>query len=192
MARDVAGLADARDDELPGARGDQIDSGRKRFLYTGGGGKDGIRLSFQYCSGSGWVFYRSGHFSRATVAWQPAILVRLDRLSTPASHTANAPDTVACITPCIRHTDLPGTSKLFADLLYHFDRVSRFYAHDPSQMSAYDVAAKQIDYPLERRAAMAKALAGQNPPSELLTRFGQSGTVAVITGQQVGLFGGPA
>lgn len=39
---------------------------------------------------------------------------------------------------------------------------------------------------------MAKALAAQNPPSELLTRFAQPGTVAVITGQQVGLFGGPA
>jgi bacillithiol biosynthesis cysteine-adding enzyme BshC len=104
----------------------------------------------------------------------------------------NAPDGVACVTACIRHTDLPGRSKLFADLLYHFDRVSRFYAYDPSQASAYESAAKQIDYPAERRAAMAKALAGQNAPSELLSRFARPGTVAVITGQQVGLFGGPA
>ena len=39
---------------------------------------------------------------------------------------------------------------------------------------------------------MAKALAGQNAPSELLTRFAQPDTVVVVTGQQVGLFGGPA
>lgn len=116
------------------------------------------------------------------------ILVRLDRLGTPASHATNVPETVACI----KHTDLPGTSKLFADLLYRFDHVNRFYAHDPSQASAYEAAAKQINYPEERRAAMAKVLASQNPPSELLTRFAQPETVAVITGQQVGLFGGPA
>lgn len=116
------------------------------------------------------------------------ILVRLDRLSTPASYTANAPDTVACI----KHTDLPGTSRLFADLLYHFDRVGGFYAHNPGDGDSFERAARQIDYPAERRAAMTKALASQNPPSELLTRFAQPGTLAVITGQQVGLFGGPA
>ena len=96
------------------------------------------------------------------------------------------------LSDCIRHTDLPGTSKLFADLLYDFARVAGFYSHDPFQAASFDAAAKQIQYPDERRAAMAKALAGQNAPSELLTRFAQPGTVAVVTGQQVGLFGGPA
>ena len=99
----------------------------------------------------------------------------------------------ACITAhCIRHTDLPGTSKLFSDLLYDFARVSKFYAHDPADPGSYDAAAKQIQYPAERRAAMAQALAGQNAPSELLTRFARPETVVVVTGQQVGLFGGPA
>ena len=32
---------------------------------------------------------------------------------------------------CLPHTSLPGTSALFADYLYHFDRVQRFYAHSP-------------------------------------------------------------
>ncbi len=96
------------------------------------------------------------------------------------------------LSDCIPHTELPGTTKLFADLLYHYARVAKFYGHDPSQASSFDAAAKQIQYPTERRAAMAKALAGQNAPSELLTRFAQPGTVAVVTGQQVGLFGGPA
>jgi bacillithiol biosynthesis cysteine-adding enzyme BshC len=96
------------------------------------------------------------------------------------------------LSDCIRHTDLPGTSKLFADLLYNYARVAKFYGHDPFQQASYAVAAKQVQYPDERRAAMAKALARQNPPSELLTRFAQPGTVVVVTGQQVGLFGGPA
>lgn len=93
---------------------------------------------------------------------------------------------------CIRHTDLPGTSKLFGDFLYKFDRVRKFYAHNPADASVYSAAARQIQYPAERRAAMAKALTRQNGDSELLKRFAQPGTVVVVTGQQVGLFGGPA
>ena len=158
-------------DELAATSGDQVNGDGQGILDAGGCGEDCVRLSFQYCSGDGLVFCGGGHFYRATVAWQPAILVRLDRLGTPASYTANAPDTVACI----KHTDLPGTSKLFADLLYHFERVNRFYAHDPSQESAYDTSAKQIDYPEVRRVAMAKVLAGQNPPSELLDAIRPAG-----------------
>lgn len=93
---------------------------------------------------------------------------------------------------CIQHTDLPGTSRLFGDLLYNFGRVRNFYRHNPWEAQAYRTAAAEIQYPDARRAAMTQALAAQNPPGELLTRFAQPGTVAVITGQQVGLFGGPA
>ncbi len=93
---------------------------------------------------------------------------------------------------CIPLTALPGTSQLFGDYCYNFGQVARFYRHDPHSPEALDAAARAVDYPTERRAAMAKALAGQNPPSDLLTRFAQPGTVAVVTGQQVGLFSGPA
>lgn len=96
------------------------------------------------------------------------------------------------LSDCIPHTELPGASKLFADLVYNYARVAKFYAHDPFQPASFGAAAAQIRYPDERRAAMAAALAGQNARSELLTRFAQPGTVAVVTGQQVGLFGGPA
>ena len=93
---------------------------------------------------------------------------------------------------CIRHTDLPATSKLFADFTYHFDRVSRFYRHNPHDPASIDAAAREIDYPAERRAAMVRALAAQNGESDSLRRLAQPGTVAVVTGQQVGLFSGPA
>jgi len=97
---------------------------------------------------------------------------------------------------CIRHTDLPGTTKLFADFSYHFDRVAQFYRHDPHNPDSLGVAAGEIEYPEERRAAMVEALRAQNGnangASESLARFAQPGTVAIVTGQQVGLFSGPA
>jgi bacillithiol synthase len=96
------------------------------------------------------------------------------------------------LSTCLRHTEIPGTSKLFADLLYDYARVARFYGHDPSQVDSYEAAFRAIEYPESRRAAMHAALAAQNAPSELLTRFAAPGTGVVVTGQQVGLFGGPA
>ncbi len=89
---------------------------------------------------------------------------------------------------CVRQTDLPGTTRLFADLTYHADRTSRFYSFAPSWEEAHG----RIDLPPERRAALVSALTEQNGPSEQLDRLAQPGTVAVVTGQQVGLFSGPA
>ncbi|MGH9592047.1 MAG: bacillithiol biosynthesis protein BshC, partial [Bryobacteraceae bacterium] len=93
---------------------------------------------------------------------------------------------------CLRHTDLPGTSKLFADFSYHYDRVANFYRHDPHDPASFAAAASEVQYPHDRRAAMARALESQNPGNSLLARFAQPGTLAVVTGQQVGLFSGPA
>lgn len=97
---------------------------------------------------------------------------------------------------CLRHTEIPGTSKLFADLSYDFDKVARFYRHNPHQQESYAAAAREIQYPGvypdNRRAAVARVLEAQNPGNALAGRFAQPGTVAVLTGQQVGLFSGPA
>jgi bacillithiol synthase len=93
---------------------------------------------------------------------------------------------------CIRHTDLPGTSTLFSDFTYHFDRVARFYRHDPHAGDSFAAAAHELNYPDDRRAALVQALAAQNGPSESLDLLAKPGTVAVVTGQQVGLFSGPA
>ena len=89
---------------------------------------------------------------------------------------------------CIRQTDLPGASRLFVDLAYHPERTEPFYSFPHS----YKEAIGQIDFPDERRAALVEALREQNGESELLDRLAQPGTPAVVTGQQAGLFSGPA
>lgn len=96
---------------------------------------------------------------------------------------------------CIRHSDLPGTSRLFSDFTYHFDRVAKYYRHDPHNPESLRVAASEIDYPAERRAALVHALQAQNREghaAENIRKLAEPGTVAVVTGQQVGLFTGPA
>jgi bacillithiol biosynthesis cysteine-adding enzyme BshC len=93
---------------------------------------------------------------------------------------------------CIRYTDLPGVSRLFADFCYQFPQVSRFYRHDPHSIDSFAAAARELSYPEDRRAAMARALAAQNGQTDLLRRFREPGTAVVVTGQQVGLFSGPA
>lgn len=93
---------------------------------------------------------------------------------------------------CVRQNLIPGTSNLFLDFLYHFDRVSRFYPHPFSDTDSVDEFVRQIDYPDSRRAKLVAALREQNGDSEALEMLARPGTVAVVTGQQVGLFSGPA
>jgi bacillithiol biosynthesis cysteine-adding enzyme BshC len=49
-----------------------------------------------------------------------------------------------------------------------------------------------LDYPDDRRAALVEALRAQNAGNPSLELLAKPGTVAVVTGQQVGLFSGPA
>jgi bacillithiol biosynthesis cysteine-adding enzyme BshC len=93
---------------------------------------------------------------------------------------------------CVRYTDLPGTTALFADYLYRFDRVSRFYDHCPHELECYQGSAARVDFPAERRAALIEALRAMNGDHPALEELAKPGTYAVVTGQQVGLFSGPA
>ncbi|MBM3793345.1 MAG: bacillithiol biosynthesis cysteine-adding enzyme BshC [Acidobacteria bacterium] len=94
---------------------------------------------------------------------------------------------------CLRHTEIPHTSKLFADFVCRFDRLAQFYRHDPWSDEARLAAARDAAaaYPDARRAALVGALREMNGPSASLDLLAKPGTVAVLTGQQVGLFGGP-
>jgi len=92
---------------------------------------------------------------------------------------------------------LPHASKLFRDYVENFSKLESFYDHPPALKSALSYARK-LEFPRERRMEVAGILRSQNllygsgaAAEENLQRLEQ-GAVAVVSGQQVGLFGGPA
>lgn len=100
---------------------------------------------------------------------------------------------------CIPHTQIPGSSRLFTDCLYDFPRVSEFYAFNPFDEESFRRAAAAIPYDAGFRRQMVAVLREQNerfsPPDaalESLRKLEDRNSVAVVTGHQVGLFGGPA
>jgi bacillithiol biosynthesis cysteine-adding enzyme BshC len=92
---------------------------------------------------------------------------------------------------CIRHSDLPGATRLFLDFVYQWDRVAPFFEYPYQDIESYADCARKLVYPDRRRQAMLAALREQNEPSPQLELLGKPSTVAVVTGQQVGLFSGP-
>lgn len=93
---------------------------------------------------------------------------------------------------CVRQTSIPGTSKLFGDFLYQFDRVQRFFPQYFGDFESLVQSAKTLNFPESRRAEIVRALRKQNPDSAALDQLEKPGTVAVVTGQQVGLLSGPS
>jgi bacillithiol biosynthesis cysteine-adding enzyme BshC len=96
---------------------------------------------------------------------------------------------------CIRHSEIPASTPLFLDYLYEFQRPSAFYRHAPA-LSAVPAAVAELNFDRGRREALVAALAEQNgaagpAAAEHLERLRDPRTVVVVTGQQVGLYGGP-
>jgi bacillithiol biosynthesis cysteine-adding enzyme BshC len=99
----------------------------------------------------------------------------------------------------IPYTQLPKTSALFLDYLYHFDRVAQFYNGSPFDPTSYKTLAGQVHLDANKRAELVKILTQQNEAfgcseatSANIKRLSDPGTFAVVTGQQVGLLSGPA
>src|SRR5436305_9976118 len=93
---------------------------------------------------------------------------------------------------CVRQSDLPGITRLFSDVLYHPVRTAPFYRYPIRDFEAFRSSASQVQFSAGQRAALIQALQVENPPSPALQRLAEPGTVAVVTGQQVGLFSGPS
>ncbi len=93
---------------------------------------------------------------------------------------------------CVRQTELPNTTALAADILYHPDKTASFYRHPLRDLAAYQAAAAEIQFSNGQRAAMVAAFRKQNGDSPSLELLAQPGTLVVATGQQAGLFSGPA
>jgi bacillithiol biosynthesis cysteine-adding enzyme BshC len=93
--------------------------------------------------------------------------------------------------------ELPGTTRLYSTSLSDFARVSKFYSHPPNT-NGIDQATREIRLEDSVRRAVVEVLTNQNrafggddATTRSLDRL-RDGAVAVVTGQQVGLFGGPA
>jgi len=94
--------------------------------------------------------------------------------------------------------ELPHQPKLFLDFVDQFDAVRAFYAHPPTMDAVRLIARGGVDYPAGRRRAVSGILREQNRALGAgtatlanLDRL-ERGSIAVVTGQQVGLFSGPA
>jgi len=102
-------------------------------------------------------------------------------------------------THCIPYTDLPHVSQLFADYLYDYPRVREFYPLNPFEEASFAQAARSLEYGDALRKAVTDILEEQNrgfsadeAAGENLRRLAKPGCFAVVTGQQTGLFTGPA
>lgn len=91
---------------------------------------------------------------------------------------------------------LPHQPRILLDFLDDFERVSRFYPYRANLQSALE-SAKSLQFPDDRRSAVAAALREQNAgfgcgheTEANLARL-ERGASVVVTGQQVGLFTGP-
>jgi bacillithiol biosynthesis cysteine-adding enzyme BshC len=98
---------------------------------------------------------------------------------------------------CLPFSQIPHTTRLFADFLTYQPNIQPFYPRSPDFNEWLKEEAGKISYDSSRRERVTAILERQNKswdasPKTLanLDRL-RKGAAAVVTGQQVGLFGGP-
>jgi bacillithiol synthase len=100
-------------------------------------------------------------------------------------------------TQCLPFTQIPHTTRLFADFLCASPKVQQFYPRTPifTEWMAQEAPGQRYDS--ERRARVSQILERQNrafgASEKTLANIARlrAGASAAVTGQQVGLFGGP-
>ncbi len=97
----------------------------------------------------------------------------------------------------LRPDQLPHTTKLIRDYVGNFQKLAQFYS-SPPDLNIVEAQANDLNFPAERRKEVAEILQSQNArfgcggkTLENLDRLSK-GAVAIVSGQQVGLFGGPS
>ncbi len=98
---------------------------------------------------------------------------------------------------CLPFAQIPHTTRLFTDFLSYSPAIQSFYPHSPFINEWVQEEAAQISYDSSRRERVSAILERQNKSwdastktLENLKRF-RKGASVIVTGQQVGLFGGP-
>jgi len=92
----------------------------------------------------------------------------------------------------------PWVRRLTADYAYDFRSVAPFFSGDPTDRRAWADSIRRTQSHERRREQIAQVIATQQqrrgaPPRavEAARKLADPGTVAIVTGQQAGLFGGP-
>ncbi|MBZ5597185.1 MAG: bacillithiol biosynthesis cysteine-adding enzyme BshC [Acidobacteriia bacterium] len=99
---------------------------------------------------------------------------------------------------CLPFSQIPHTTQLFSDFLFDFPKVQAFYSRPPRFVEWVQAESGQIRYDSARRDRVAGILERQNKSwgasPKTLENIGRlrAGASVAVTGQQVGLFGGPA
>lgn len=99
----------------------------------------------------------------------------------------------------INFSDIPGHNNLFLDYLYEFDNVEQFYEINFRKFEAYEdkfkaVAATKRLVNEELSTILENQYQGFLPAkktSENISLLGKKNTLAIVTGQQLGILGGP-
>jgi bacillithiol biosynthesis cysteine-adding enzyme BshC len=98
---------------------------------------------------------------------------------------------------CLPFAQIPQTTRLFTDFLSYSPSVQPFYPHSPHFGEWVKTEALAVQYDPSRRERVSAILERQNKSwgasPQTLANLGRlrGGAYAVVTGQQVGLFGGP-
>lgn len=98
---------------------------------------------------------------------------------------------------CLPFAQIPHTTRLFTDFLAYSPQVRPFYPHPPHFSEWLKEEASALRYDAPRRERVSTILERQNrswdASPQTLANLGRlrKGAAAVVTGQQVGLFGGP-
>ncbi len=98
----------------------------------------------------------------------------------------------------INLADLPHSTKLFTDYLQHFEKVAEFYSPIWTQSKSLQESAAEIAAQEYRRDELVDALIDQNKrygsgylTFQYLEELRSTDSVAIVSGQQAGLFTGP-
>lgn len=98
---------------------------------------------------------------------------------------------------CLPFAEIPHTTRLFADFIAYAPPVRQFYPRPPHFREWMKEESAKLNYDPARRARVSQILARQNcvwgASEKTLKNIERlrAGAAAVVTGQQVGLFGGP-
>jgi bacillithiol biosynthesis cysteine-adding enzyme BshC len=118
--------------------------------------------------------------------------------STDLVQSPSAPSSDSALRLAVDLRRLPWMRRLALDYAFDYDAVSPFFAGDPRQRDAWIDTFARVRGHSRPHAAIAAMIAAQQehrdapaPARASAARLADPSTVAIVTGQQAGLFGGP-